>query len=293
MQRSRKPLLRSLAPRAVLQRDFRKRQLRQLPRTPRSIIELFDDYDAAPATGHTSAPFVCERKGTLSLHFDTAGVQSLMDVKNPDSLMLGYTRTMMQFRDFIEDPRHIGMVGLGGGSLQKYCYRHIPSARISVAEISPEVIALRDRFRIPSDNERFQVLCENGVEFVRRNADEFDVLLIDGFDGTGQPPELCSQEFYEHCSKALTQKGILVVNICDSASSILIARLRRTFPKRVLIVDGENSTNTIAFASKETSLTKEAKRTTAATSNSSAVSLTPLASRASRGIAGLVSRVSR
>lgn len=267
--------------------------MRQPPRSPRSIIELFDDYDEALAAGHTSGPFVCERKGTLSLHFDSAGVQSLMDVKKPDALMLGYTRTMMRFCDFIDAPRHIGMVGLGGGSLQKYCYRHLPSARISVAEISPEVIALRDRFRIPSDSERFQVICENGVEFVRRNPGEFDALLIDGFDNTGQPSELCSLEFYDHCSKALTSKGILVVNICDGASSILIARLRRTFPNHLLVLDGENSTNTIVFASKGTCLQRETKTPAGATADLPVQSVIPIAPRASRGIAGLVSRVSK
>jgi spermidine synthase len=218
------------------------------PSSSRTVPELFDDYEESFPAGRLSAPFLYEREGKLSLHFDIAGVQSLMDTEVPNRLMLGYTRTIMGFLLFNDRPRHIGMVGLGGGSLPKYCYKHLPQSRISVAEISPEVIAVRERFLIPDDNDRFHVICEDGGEFVKRHADEFDVLIIDGFDSAGQPPELCSQEFYLDCCNALTPAGILVVNICDSGRSMLIPRLRRAFQGSVIVVNGDDSTNTIAFA---------------------------------------------
>ena len=171
-----------------------------------------------------------------------------METANPDCLQLGYTRTMMEFLTFQPEPLHIGMVGLGGGSLPKHCYRNLPQARISVAEISPEVIALRDSFRIPPDDARFVVSCEDGVDFVKRHKRAFDVLIVDGFDSGGQPPDLCTEQFYTDCRRALVPEGTLVVNICDSGRSILIARLRRCFQRRVLVTTGEDSSNTIAFA---------------------------------------------
>jgi spermidine synthase len=215
-----------------------------------SLANLFDDYEESSTALRTSNPFVRERKGKLSLHFDTAGVQSLMDMEQPNRLMLGYTRSMMGFLLFHPQPGHIGMIGLGGGSLQKYCYWYLPESRISVAEISTEVIALRDRFSIPKDDTRFRVFCEDGAEFVRRQREEFDVLVVDGFDSAGQPPELCTQAFYDNCCNALVDDGILVVNICDSKDSILVRRMKRSFEGRVLVVDGEDTSNTIAFAAK-------------------------------------------
>jgi len=220
------------------------------PNDVRTVVDLFDDYDASCAAVRTSAPFLRERNGTLSLHFETAGVQSSMDVEAPNRLVLGYTRTMVGFLLFKERPRHIGMIGLGGGSIQKYFHQNLPEARITVAEISPEIIALRDRFCIPKDDARFRVICEDGADFVRRHQDEFDVLIVDGFDSAGQPPELCSQDFYDCCYSALAPEGILVVNICDSGRSMLVPRLHRSFGNRVTVADGEDSTNTIAFASK-------------------------------------------
>ena len=51
---------------------------------------------------------------------------------------------MMGFLLFIPSPARILMVGLGGGSLAKFCFRHLPDAAIDVVEINPHVIALRD-----------------------------------------------------------------------------------------------------------------------------------------------------
>lgn len=215
---------------------------------PQPLVDLFDDYDDSSTESRTDTPFLCETRNRLSLHFDNANVQSMMDPADPTRLMLGYTRTMMNFRDFQPNPRHIGMVGLGGGSLPKHCFRLLPRSRITVAEISPEVIGLRHTFLIPPDSRRFRVVCENGADFVRRYPASFDVLLIDGFDREGQPPELCSLEFYVHCREALTPDGVLVVNICDSGRSMLIPRLRRAFHRQVLVAEGESSDNTIVFA---------------------------------------------
>jgi spermidine synthase len=156
---------------------------------------------------------------------------------------------------FNKQPRHIGIIGLGGGSLPKACYRRLPEATISVAEINPEVIALRDRFFIPADDGRLVVYCEDGAEFVRRQPCQFDVLLVDGFDSTGQPPQLCSQQFYRDCYWSLSPQGVLVVNIFEGQH--LISRVCEQFRNRVIVTDSDaNSANTIVFAGKGDILAK-------------------------------------
>jgi spermidine synthase len=130
-------------------------------------------------------PFIRENGNLTALHFQEDGVQSLMDKTQPDSLMLSYTEVMMGFVYYNPSPDHIGIIGLGGGSIPKYCYKDLPTAHLSVAEISPEVVALRAHFHIPDDNDRFQVYLEDGVDFVARQRGSFDVLLIDAFDAEG------------------------------------------------------------------------------------------------------------
>jgi spermidine synthase len=211
---------------------------------------LFDSYEESEEFSRISTPFTREWKNTLSLHFGVIGVQSEMDTKMPHRLLLGYTQTMMGFLLFNPRPQHIGMIGLGGGSIQKYCHRHLPHTEISVAEINPHVITLRDRFCVPKDDHRFRVFCEDGADFVRRQQSQFDVLMVDGFDIAGQPPQLCSQVFYDECYSALVPEGILVVNVCDSSNPMLFSRMRRSFRNHIVAVNSDDSSNTIVFAAR-------------------------------------------
>ena len=213
------------------------------------IIELFDDYEMSLDSSVDFSPFVHEYQGAVSLHFNNFEVQSAMYKHAPDDLVLSYTRTMMGFLVFNKQPRHVGMIGLGGGSMPKYCYRHLPDTTISIAEINPEVIALRDRFLVPKDDHRFKIYCEDGADFVRRHPGHFDVLLVDGFDDKGQPPQLCSRQFYTHCYRSLTSPGVLVVNVSDGHH--LISRIRRSVGNQVIVSDGgDGSSNIIVFAGK-------------------------------------------
>jgi spermidine synthase len=200
---------------------------------------------------HNHQPFIREDAETLSLHFgDELSVQSSMRIDAPDMLLLEYTRIMMGFLLFVDRPWHVGMIGLGGGSLQKHCYRRLPDSQISVAEISSEVIGLRDRFCIPEDDHRFRVFREDGAQFVQRCRGRFDALVVDGFDGEGQPSQLYSREFYDDCYGALARHGVLVVNLCDSSLSISIGRLQQSFGNRVFTVELDDSANTVVFACK-------------------------------------------
>ncbi len=91
-------------------------------------------------------PFVYEDGDSVTMQFQIGEIQSEMLVSDPNFLTLSYTRTMMAFMLFNKDPRHIAMIGLGGGSMPKWCYRQLPTAHITVIEINPKVIALRDQF---------------------------------------------------------------------------------------------------------------------------------------------------
>ncbi|HEY4080530.1 MAG TPA: fused MFS/spermidine synthase [Burkholderiaceae bacterium] len=197
-------------------------------------------------------PFVYKTSHTKALHFSISEIQSRMQTTRPDALDLEYTRTMMAVLLFNSEPDSMIMIGLGGGSLAKFCHRHLPNTRIKVVEINPHVIALRDEFGIPPDDDRFKVRRADGAAFLRFAPYQVDVLMVDGFDSKGQPRALCSQRFYDDCYDALQPNGILVVNLHawhDSYESF-IARIKRSFQDEVLVVGDGNCSNSIVFACK-------------------------------------------
>lgn len=196
-------------------------------------------------------PYLKEHDGILALHFDDMSVQSEMCIDLPDKLVFSYARAMMSFLLFEPSPKRIAMIGLGGGSLAKYCYRFLPQTEITVVEINPDVIALRNEFAIPADDARFQVLLGDGAELVRDTDRQFDVLIVDGYDAGGLPVQLSSQRFYDDCFASLADNGIMVVNLwgCQRYDEYM-ARIHKSFANRLVIIDAARSTNKIVLAVK-------------------------------------------
>lgn len=186
------------------------------------------------------------------MHFSIDQLQSSMCTSRPDELELDYTKTMMGFLLLNGQPRHIAMIGLGGGSLAKFCYRNLPETKITVVEINPHVIALRQEFLVPDDDERFKVIEADGADFVRDADAEFDVLLVDGYDQQGQAPQLGSQHFYENCSRVLTDQGVMAVNLhaLHPTYELLLDRMARSFDSNLAEVTVNKDGNVIVFAGK-------------------------------------------
>ena len=202
------------------------------------------------STSTRGMPEVREEDGALSLYLGGPTLQSRSVEADPTRLVLEYTRVMMGFLLFHPAPRRIGMIGLGGGSLAKYCHAALPEVDFTAVEIVPEVVALRDVFGVPADGPRFRVLCEDGAAFVGRDDEPYDVLLVDGFDDDGQPDELCSTAFYDACAVRLDEGGVLVVNLhADEPDyEIWLEHLREAFEGRIVVATAEESENGIVFA---------------------------------------------
>lgn len=197
------------------------------------------------------APFIYEEKNSKSLHFTIHQLQSKMSISRPDELKVDYTKTMMGFVLLNRRPKHIVMIGLGGGSLAKFCYKHLPESRITVIEINPHVIALRNEFLIPEDNYRFKVIEADGADYIRNSPRNIDVLLVDGYDHQGQPPQLSSERFYLGCSEALTEQGVMAVNLHEDHSfyELFLDRLGTAFKQNIVEVAANHEGNVIVFAS--------------------------------------------
>ena len=195
-------------------------------------------------------PYVNEELDTRSLHFSMAAIQSRMQIRRPDALDLEYTRLMMGWLMFRPQARRLAMIGLGGGSIAKFCHRHLPRTALTVVEIDARVIALRERFLVPPDDARLHVVEDDGARFVARTDARFDVLMIDAFDAAGMPAALGTQRFYDDCADLLRPAGLLVVNLHASHphQPLYVERMRCSFGDAPLQVDDHDGSNRVVFA---------------------------------------------
>ena len=156
----------------------------------------------------------------------------------------------MAFLLFNPNPKHILMIGLGGGSLAKFCYRHLPRSRITVVEIDADVIALRAEFCIPRDDKRFRIVHDDGARYIERLDEKFDALLIDAFDADGIAPSLANSDFYSCAAGKLTDDGMLVMNFWGACKRYVdnLAQVRVAFGESLLLVPVAGDSNVLLFA---------------------------------------------
>lgn len=158
-------------------------------------------------------PYIVEDDEFKLLQFSEWDIQSKMRKAAPNELVFSYTQAMVAFMLFVATPKNILVVGLGGGSLSKFCYHYLPATRITTVEISQEVIDLRNDFCVPPDNDRFRVIHADIASWLDGKKEIADVILLDGYGDNGIPKSLSSMSFHACCRAALTATGILVANI--------------------------------------------------------------------------------
>jgi len=167
------------------------------------------------APGHPPAT-TTEFKGVRSLHLGTSWVHGAMRLSKPDDIELEYVQMMMMWMLFIDHPRHIVQLGLGSAALTKFCYHRFPGARVTVAELNPNVIAIcHALFGLPPNDARLDVRAMDAMDFVcdRANHNTVDVLQVDLYDEEARGPVLDTPEFYAACAACLKDGGIMTANV--------------------------------------------------------------------------------
>lgn len=201
---------------------------------------------------------ISEEKGVRQLHFGSDWVQGAMRIARPYALELEYTREMMAPLLLNPDPnwpRNALFVGLGVGALPKFLHKHRPNCKITVVEISHAAVAAAQmHFKLPAFTSNFQVVVNCGADYIANavatDARQFDLIMVDGFDGKAKVGPLNSTAFYLNCKSRLTEQGYLVANLLsnqkDSAQSK--QRLLDAFDGHAMALAPCFSGNVIALA---------------------------------------------
>lgn len=198
-------------------------------------------------------PFVIDDGKSRFLYFSVRLMQSEMSLKAPNDLALRYTQEMMACLLFQPRPKRLLLIGLGGGSLIKFCYHRLPGTQLTAVELNPEVIAFRDVFMLPSDNERLQIFQGDGAQFLETTDKGIDLLLVDAFDKTGFAPGLANREFFANAYAKLAGNGVLVINLAGDKESYagLIGEVMEVFDDQVIVTSVHEDGNHVLYAFKE------------------------------------------
>jgi spermidine synthase len=195
-------------------------------------------------------PYIFDTGQERRLHFSWKATQSTLLRLQPDTLVSQYARKMMAFLLVNPSPRRILILGLGGGELVRFCHTRLPTSNITVVEIDPQVIALREEFQIPADGQRFRVVQADGAAYVCALREPVDALLVDAFDPRGIAPTLASIDFYRSAARNLADNGVMAMNFWGATDRYVenLIPAQRVFRRNLRLVN-TSSGNVVLFAS--------------------------------------------
>ncbi len=154
------------------------------------------------------------------------------------------------------------VVGLGGGSVVKQMWRDYPWMHLDAVELDADVIEVcQELFALP-DDERINVVCADGRDYLERTHDTYDIIILDAFDDDHVPRRLLTDEFLRLCRDRLQPGGVLAYNVIGAVygpQSKTFRSLHRTasnvwgsvwaFPLGLADGPSENTRNIVLLAS--------------------------------------------
>ena len=110
--------------------------------------------------------------------------------------------------------KRVLVIGAGDGGTVRELSRYKSIEHIDMVEIDSMVVEACKEY-LPQTackltDERVHIYYEDGLKFVRRKENEYDLILVDSTDPFGPGEGLFTKEFYGNCYHALKEDGILV-----------------------------------------------------------------------------------
>ena len=159
------------------------------------------------------------------LHLGTIWIQGSMRLDDPTALVHEYIQRMLVWLLFVDadsvPKRQALQLGLGAGSLTKFCHKPL-GMKTTAVELNPQVLAAcRGWFKLPADNGRLQVILNDAALEIQKPLwwGTVDALQVDLYDHEAAAPVLDSEAFYADCRRLLTEDGCMTVNLFGRSSS--------------------------------------------------------------------------
>lgn len=110
--------------------------------------------------------------------------------------------------------KNVLVIGAGDGGAIRELTRYKTIENIDMVEIDRKVVEVCRKYlpvtACKLDDKRVNIYYEDGLRFVRKKENEYDLIIVDSTDPFGPGEGLFTREFYGNCYNALKDDGILV-----------------------------------------------------------------------------------
>lgn len=138
------------------------------------------------------------------------GVQSA--ITDDDDLTGMYYDYLLPGVYLVKENPSVLVLGNGSGSFATMLKNYLKiDCDITAVEIDQKIIDLSyDYFHM---NEEINIICDDGRNYLARNHDKYDIILIDAYSSISAPFQMTTVEFFKLVKEHLTDDGLMLMNI--------------------------------------------------------------------------------
>ncbi|XPF93296.1 spermidine synthase [Colwellia sp. RE-S-Sl-9] len=175
-------------------------------------------------------------------------VQSLMNLQNPEELVLPIPQSMLLFLLWKKAPLKVLNLGLGGAAFER-TLATIPSVLLTSIEVSKPVLDIAKKyFKLP---QKVHAQCQSAEQFIANTQAKYDVVLCDMFVEEKSPSFLFNEAFYQRLKTITLDKSVVLLNMyVETDEQLLLAlhEIKKHFPY-IALIDFDGYKNVVVVCS--------------------------------------------
>ena len=150
------------------------------------------------------------------LKFGSNLKQSSMNKKNPRKLQLKYLKEMAKAFEYIQKPKNVLVLGLGGGTFPSFIHENYSDVIIDTVDNIQELkdIALK-YFELPV-SDRLNVIIQDAKDYILTTNKKYDIIFEDLFKNSLTKPVFVEENngstFDASLKKILNDDGVIAFN---------------------------------------------------------------------------------
>ncbi|MFD2916878.1 fused MFS/spermidine synthase [Psychroserpens luteus] len=105
------------------------------------------------------------------------------------------------------------LLGLGGGSVIQTLRKDFKYQKhITAVDIDPIIIDIAKSEYNVQDTSELKIICQDAIEFVKQNSQQYDLIIVDLFIDTSIPKVFLSLNFWNDIIKLKSANGVILFN---------------------------------------------------------------------------------
>lgn len=192
----------------------------------------------------------------LALSTDNQSVQSAMYTDQDNDLVSPYLRVFRLAGHFNPEIKNVLMIGGGAYSFPRDFIKKNSQAHMDVVEIDPVVTQAAEKYFNLTYTPGLTTINEDGRVFLNQTQNKYDAIFVDAFKTYMTPFQLTTEEAAAKMYQALTNNGVVMVNVLSSIEGdkgkflrAEYATYKKIFPQvyvfRVLFPEGDKAQNLV------------------------------------------------